>query len=226
MSPGRVLVLCPMKIERVHVQRALRDQLDVTLIQTGIGKLAIVNALSRRLELEEERPGLVILAGACGGLRKVDDVPDIRCVVDELGGEWTPSVASSPSGVKLVAVDRVVDTPESKRALAESTGATIVDMESHAFAAACQHHDLNWCVVRGVSDTPAETLPAEVLGWVTPAGDTRIARAAIDLLAKPRLIPHVTRVLRRSGRVLPTVGERVARIVRDWQAVSRRAQRE
>jgi len=86
-------------------------------------------------------------------------------------------------------------------------------MESHAFAAACERFGLRYAIVRGVSDTPDETLPAEALGWIRPDGSTRTARAVIDLLRHPKLIPHMVAVMRRCGRVLPKVGQRVRQLV-------------
>jgi hypothetical protein len=208
-----------MKIERVYVARALRDAglSGVPVVQTGIGKVAVVRAAAVALE-ESAAPRdatLVVLAGACGGLAAVPDVPPIARVIDEHGGAWTPAGADA-RGVTLVAVDRIVATPADKRALAAATGAAIVDMESHALAAACGAEGTPWTVVRGVSDTPEETLPGEVLGWVTPGGGTRPLRAAWDMARRPSLVPHVRAVLARSSRVLPEVGRRTAEVVRAW----------
>lgn len=217
--PRDVLVLCPMRIERDHVAKALRNSSEgIRLVQTGIGKDAIVATLAR--EASSLNPdALVILAGAAGGLTHLNnDVPPIARVIDTHGSSWTPSVcAGGPDAVTVVAVDHIVEGPADKRALHERTGASVVDMESHAFAAACIQRGLSWCVVRGVSDTPNETLPAEVLGWIDPAGNTRTLRAVRDLALKPSLVPHIVSVVKRSSRVLPRVGARVAELAHAWQ---------
>lgn len=207
-----MIVFCPMRIERSHVERELRaaGMNGVSVVQTGIGKDAIVHAAGR------EQGALFVLAGACGGLVRGDDVPRIARVVDEHGHSWTPWVAD-PRGVTLAAVDRIVSTPEEKRGLASSTGAAIVDMESHAFAAECERRGIAWTVVRGVSDTPEETLPGEVMGWITPKGETRSGRAVLDMVRRPSLIGHIVGVVRRSNRVLPLVGKRVVEVVRAWE---------
>ncbi len=214
-----------MQIEAKAVARALRrvsaahpDVGATRVVRTGIGRHAIVNALER--ECNHARPDLVILAGACGGLAPTDDVPRIARVIDEHGGAWAGGVGFHPRGITLIAVDRVIPTPAHKAALATRTGASIVDMESHAFAAACAAMGLPWSVVRGVSDTPDETLPAEVLGWVRPDGTTRSVRAVFDLVRRPRLIPHIIGVVRRANRVLPRVGERAAEIAAAWGATA------
>jgi hypothetical protein len=218
-----------MRIERDHVARGLSraglsgDQ-RVRLVQTGIGRDAIVRPLGGE---GGRTPGtLVILAGAAGGLAPgLDDAPPVGRVIDTHGGAWTPTAGAGPEtgggSVTVVGVDHIVEGPSDKRALHDRTGASIVDMESHAFADACTGLGIAWAIVRGVSDTPDQTLPAEVLGWIDPAGETRTLRAAADLLTRPRLIPHVAGVLRRSGRVLPRVGDRAAAIARHWLGEAR-----
>lgn len=212
---GRVSVFCPMRIERVHIERAAMRAgagSNVSIFQTGIGRDAVLRSL------RANRGDLVVLAGACGGLAADIEVGVASRVVDEHGGAWTPTVtfAGSP-GLTVVGVDRIVSTPEDKRALAASTGAAAVDMESHAFAIECTRMGVAWAIVRGVSDTPEETLPSEVLGWITPDGNTRGMRATLDMVRRPSLIPHIMGVVKRSNRVLPRVGEQVAAVVRFWR---------
>lgn len=220
-----MMILCPMAIEAKHVRRAAvcATHEGHLVIQTGIGKHAIIAAAARVIDSRatyhgsgepcHAEPLHLILAGACGGLSPVDDVPPIARVIDEHGHSWTPANAD-PSGVTLIGVDTIIATPADKAALAARTGAAIVDMESHAFAAWCEERGVRWSIVRGVSDTPTETLPHEVLDWIAPSGDTRHLRAARDLVLKPWLIPHVLGVLLRSKRVLPKVGQRVVEVLR------------
>jgi adenosylhomocysteine nucleosidase len=222
-SDHRVLVLCPMRIERDAVAASLRRagvEARAKVVQTGVGKRAIVGTLER--ELAAGRPPVVVLAGACGGLTPTPAAPPIARVIDLHGSSWTvdPALggAPEPRGVTLVAVDEVISTPADKATLAQRTGAAVVDMESHAFCALCVQRGVRWTVVRGVSDTPDQTLPGEVLGWISPEGDTRAIAAAVGLVTRPRLIPHIAGVVRRSRRVLPMVGARVADIVRGVQA--------
>lgn len=217
-----VLVLCPMSVESAHVRRAVRRAglgERVRVVQTGIGKDAIVRCLR---SAQPERGSACILAGVCGGLVTTADVPRIVGVIDTHGHAWTPTLggerehrgtgASDDPGVTLVAVDHVVESPTDKRTLAQTTGAAIVDMESHAFASACEELGVRWTVVRGVSDTPEDVLPEEVLGWVTPEGNTRPVRAVLDMLRHPTHVPHVVAALRRTSRVMPKVAERVVEI--------------
>ncbi len=214
MSAGTLsIVLCPMQVERRAVEReiARASAGSVRVIQTGIGAKAINDVVKR---IAPERPRLVLLAGVCGGLLHGPEVPVLSRIVDEHGRSWSGFAgAAANGGATLVGVDRIVDTPLAKARLAEASGASIVDMESHAFAAQCEELGLRWGVVRGVSDTPDEMLPAEILNWITPAGDTRTGRAVIDMLRRPTHIPHIMRFARRSGRVLPAVGKRVVEVL-------------
>lgn len=199
-------------------------------MQTGIGKQAILDAIDRLMNSKSpEPPRGILLAGACGALTNVEDVPSVERIIDEEGGEWTcrfapPRENGSARAATLLAVDRIISTPSEKAAAASATGAAIVDMESHAFARACGRLGIAWHVVRGVSDTPDETLPSEVLGWIDPSGNTRIGRAAIGLARRPSLIGHLAPVIRRSNRVLPLVGREVLRTIRYWTS-PRSAQR-
>lgn len=203
-----------MRIEFAAVRRALdrRGLRHIPVFQTGIGKDAILACLGRHLQ----NTRAIILAGACGALAHVDDVPPIERIIDEHGNQWPCTQHFPGTPVTLIAMDRIVSTPEDKASLAASTGAAIVDMESHAFAAECQRRGLTWHVVRGVSDTPDETLPHEVLAWVTPEGNTRAGRAVLDMARRPSLVPHIATVLRRSSRVLPKVGAAVADTIDHW----------
>ncbi|MGQ0627555.1 MAG: phosphorylase family protein [Phycisphaerales bacterium] len=211
-----VVVLCPMAVEYRAVLRAVRragltEREGVKVVQTGIGREAICRAL--RLHVPRGGAGCAVLAGLCGGLTEGPEAPALACIRDESGREWTSFLGATAGGATLVGVDRIIDTPAAKAELAQVTGASIVDMESHAFAAECTAMGVRFGVVRGVSDTPTETLPAAILGWITPAGETRMARAMLDLLRRPGDIPHIARFALRSRRVLPRVGEGVVGLI-------------
>lgn len=231
-----VFVLCPMRVEfeavRGQLSRAGADLRHVRLIQTGIGKAHVTSAVESVARQVAGGSVLFILAGACGGLVPTEDVPSIERVIDQHGHEWPcerwwraeggGGAASGRAGVTLVGVDEIIATPADKLRLARATGAAIVDMESHAFIQACERSapasgiDVHWAIARGVSDTPEETLPERVLHWIDESGNTRPFRAGVDLITRPWLVPHIAGVLRRSRRVLPTVGRRVVEICSAW----------
>ena len=215
---GPPVILCPMEVEERAVRRALKavprnsphDAPATRIVRTGIGKDRIT-ACVRELGASAAPPAAFILAGVCGGLTPTIHLPPIARVVDEHGHAWERGIGftpGSPDGVTLIGVDRIVGSPADKASLARASGAAIVDMESHAFAALCESLGVPWSVVRGVSHTPEESLPPEVLGWLAPDGSTRTGRAVAEMVRKPSLIPHMVRVLRRSSAVLPLVAAR------------------
>src|SRR5262245_46343658 len=104
--PADILVLCPMEIERQAVAAEIREAglTGVRIVRTGIGKQAIVQHVEQAAA-GSGKPELLVLAGACGGLRPVDDVPPIARVIDEQGQEWT-GLGMSPTGQTLIGVDR------------------------------------------------------------------------------------------------------------------------
>ena len=227
-------VLCPMNIEYRAIARAVRNarlpEDMVSVVQTGIGAHAIERTLGSLSTNSGAIQG-VILAGVCGGLRHTSEVPRLACVLNRRGRRWPigrdgwavkidhpsePGVDRTNQkelGASLVGVDDLVPGPNEKRDLADQTGADLVDMESHTFAAHCERLGLRWAVVRGVSDRPGDVLPTELLGWITTAGDTRPVRAVTDMLRRPSLIPHTVAAVRRSSRVLKLVGERVVELI-------------
>ncbi|MGH7133115.1 MAG: hypothetical protein ACREJO_14355 [Phycisphaerales bacterium] len=219
---GPPVILCPMQVEERAVRRALNaaartsshDAPATRVLRTGIGKDRIT-ACVRELSTSSTPPAAFILAGVCGGLTPTIPLPPIARIIDEHGHTWDHGIGfspASPGGVVLIGVDRIVGSPADKADLARATGAAIVDMESHAFAALCESLGVPWSIVRGVSDTPDESLPPEVLGWLAPDGTTRTGRAVADMARKPWLIPHMVRVMRRSSVVLPLVASRAVEI--------------
>lgn len=228
------VVLCPLEAEgravRAALDRAGLDRIPVRL--TGVGAAAAEAAV----DALDPRAPLVVMAGIGGGLAEGPPVVVARRVVDERGGRWEspsrvdrdaaagpPGAAGTGSawggGMTVLGVDRIISTPAEKRRLHEQTGAVVVDMESHGLARACARRPrLPWAVVRGVSDGHDETIPERLVRWFDPRGRLILRRLAGDLAVRPWLAPSLVRLGRRSRRVLPLVGERVASLVRELMA--------
>jgi len=103
----------------------------------------------------------------------------------------------------VLGVDRPVLSAHEKRRLAEEhPSAMLVDMESHAFASACEIRGLRWLILRSVSDGPQDELPAQAPSWVDAAGRTRPMRVAFDLVRHPREVPHTIRLAHAARRAL------------------------
>lgn len=225
------VVLSPLSVERDGLRRATAraarasgadDLLDsVEFVLTGIGAERVSAAVAaQRARPLAERPSLMVLAGTAGGLTEGPLAPPIARIIDERGGQWAPPAAVAPSqgehATTVLGVDRLIPTPAEKRSLAASTGATIVDMESHAFARACVAsaapggEPVRWGVVRGVSDGPDHELPEFVLGWFDGAGRARPMSMAAGVIAHPRAWPELWRLSRRTRAALVRAGAALA----------------
>lgn len=218
---GEILVLCPLRLEARAIARGLRAEgLDAycTVHQTGPGPKALTAALTRAHK--GSKPQAVVLAGLAGGLAPVPDLPTIKHVITEQGERWVCTLAvllseeSAPPHATLLARDRVVSSPSEKHALARSTGAHLVDTESHALARFCTESGTPWMVLRAVSDHHDDTLPAQASAWVDRRGNERPSRVALDLVRRPALLPGLLALSRRSGHALRLLSHHAAGVVR------------
>jgi adenosylhomocysteine nucleosidase len=165
---------------------------------------------------------LVVSGGVCGALAPDVGAGDLVLPESVLGPDGerlnvTPTpyrrateLAGSARGGLLVTSREVVATAEAKAALFAHTGAVAVDMESalilaHAAGAGCAA-----LVVRGVSDTAAESLPAELIALLTPAGRLHPGRALALALTRPRLLPRALAVRQATRRALAAVARLLA----------------
>lgn len=237
-----VVVICPMAIEAEGLRSALRrdhpDVLERVEIRVcGIGGEAVARAVRMVRGVGAmggeaaggSVPALVVLAGTAGGLTEGPPAPRIGFVVHaETGRRFTPTAVAPPEpgtgagleagssdvAVGVLGVDRLIDTPGEKRALHARFGTPLVDMESHAFAEACERAGLAWAVVRGVSDGPDDHLPGYILGWFNADGTSRPWRMVRDALLHPWQIPALIRTGRRTRTALRAAGGRLAGLVR------------
>lgn len=219
----RTIVICPLAHEAKVIRRAVEREEETELIVSGPGPAAVREAVYRATAERGAHDGLlIILAGVGGGLAAVEDVPLIGTVIDasgrRLAAECPGEGHEQRRAVVLLGLDEIVPTPAMKREWHERTGASVVDMESHAFADACIARGVRWNVVRGISDGVDEVLPRQVMNWVDAKGRTRVVRSAFDIMTTRGLMKQVATLAKRSGRVLPKVGERVAVMARAWAA--------
>jgi hypothetical protein len=192
----------------VHRERTIR------IVCPLAAEAAVLGPLARRLgaELGRSGPGeaamaawcnasppadLVVLAGIAGGLtaaRPVGSALAASAVVDGCGtrweARWNGLAAIAPTAV-VTGSSTLVATPEGKRALALSTGAELVDMESSVFARWATTNGRAWLVVRGVSDGVDDALPDGLASLVAPDGRTRPLAVASLLLRRPSLVPSL-----------------------------------
>jgi len=199
MTANTPTILCPLRMEAAKVRRVARRR-GWTLVTTGIGAAAIEAAVDRATE-----SGPLVLAGVAGALQ-----PELRPGTAHLVREVydTAGIIASPlleSGLRVTGADVIVATPEEKAALSNRTGAHLVDMESHAFAAAANRLGRRWAIVRGVSDGVEHHLPPGCDRWFTPDGQLLLRLAARDLAGRPRDLPHLMAFGRRTAAAMRAV---------------------
>lgn len=155
--------------------------------------------------------GPLVSFGLCGAL--VDGlspgaIVTARSVVDEAGEalwEGPPRAVAGARAVVLCAAGRIVDAAGERTALAERSGAEVVDLESGRLAATGRLAG----VVRVVSDTPAVPL-GPLAGAVTSAGETDALAAARAFLLAPRASLRAARAGRRALAALERVAADLA----------------
>ena len=191
-----VLVFCPLGFER----RAFARFGKLPAVTTGPGADAIRRAFAARDRWPVKRPRIVVLLGLAGGLgpnAASGSVAVVRQVVDDAGAALFAS-AVPDARATVVESEAVIASPEAKRALAERSGADIVDMESRAFAACAAEARLPWAIVRGVSDGAESTLPPEFAGFIDDRGETRLSRVLAAVARRPALLGEFVAIGRRS----------------------------
>lgn len=207
---GSVAVLTALEVERRAIARGCAG-LDVALTGPHAAVAEGVRAAAAR------GAGAVLLAGLGGGLEPglAGAIVSGEIALESGGGYRSPLLRRSgvlgdgPARV-IVGVDAVVRTPEEKAALHRSSGAALVDMESHLFARAAEAEGLPWAVVRSVSDASDERLPARVSSWVDAAGRSRAAAVVGDVLLGRASLAEVRRVARGASSALRALPDAVA----------------
>ncbi len=187
-----MLIVCPLRFEAKLLQRAWpRSNAAVPRITcsgpgaTGIERWAATASLPEG--------STVVLAGVAGSLceslrageaRIIDRV--ISIASDET---WTPTLRrTNASTMTIVGAPSIIRAADERLALAQRTGAHLVDLESAAFARLASARGWRWGIVRGVSDDPATSMPDRLDRWIAPDGRTRTMAVLAALFKQPSLL--------------------------------------
>jgi adenosylhomocysteine nucleosidase len=221
----RVLVLTAVAVEARGLARHLglsrvpeRDWPSYRgghLEVAGVGFRAA--RLDERVTSAGPAPALVVSAGACGALAPTLAVGDL--VVPEavvVDGERVPvdGVPGLAASGTLLSVASVIDTPAAKARLWMETGALAVDMESGPIVAWARRRGARVVVVRGVSDTARDAVPADLAALVEPGGRVRTAAALRAVLARPRAAADAIALARGTSAALRSVAVALATLAR------------
>jgi adenosylhomocysteine nucleosidase len=221
----RVLILTAIELEAGHLARHLGlDRVAGTPwphFRGGVLELACVGVGGCRLGERAaafQAPDVVVSAGTCGAL-----APGLAAgalvvpatVVGPAGARFETAVLPAlPREGTLLTVREVVATAAAKARLWMETGALAVDMESAPVAEWAHRRGLPVAAVRGVSDTAAEAVPADMVAVVEPGGRVTTVRALRAVLARPRALADAMALRRGAERALRAVAAALARIAR------------
>lgn len=157
--------------------------------------------------LNSETPvGALVLAEAVIGEKGegFETTPGWRqALADLVAGEITPV------GGPVISLSHALETEAVKAAAHKKTGAVAVDMESFGVAKAAQERKVPFLVIRAISDSVADQLPASVVPAMAEDGSIRIA-------------PLISGTLKNPGDVvrLPAFGLKTARANRTLRRVA------
>ncbi|QSR84292.1 nucleoside phosphorylase [Methylacidimicrobium sp. B4] len=155
---------------------------------------------------------LLILAGYAGALRpeiKRGQVAVASNYLDAGSALWF-SGGEVPE-LRIATADVVVGDPESRRKLAEETGADLVDMETEAVAGVARSRGISFVSLRVVTDDFEDRLPVDAIAaaWESESGTVRPLPLTLYLAAHPGEIAPLIRF----ARFLPEARHRLTRRV-------------
>jgi adenosylhomocysteine nucleosidase len=209
MSAGsaRVLIVTAMP-EELGALSARRLPEGVRAAATGEGPLRAERRAAELCDLH--RPSILLGAGVAGALSPdlaFGEILVARRICDASGEAPQPDAALSQRaasipgirGGALFSADRMVVAARERSELAARIGddPAAVDMESAGWARVASARGIPYVVVRAVSDTADEDLPAYLSRCYDPDGGIRRARVVLHALAMPGSVPRLLAMRRR-----------------------------
>jgi hopanoid-associated phosphorylase len=115
---------------------------------------------------------------------------------------WRVALAAKIPGAHqgpIAGSDLILESPKTKAALFQSSGALVVDMESHVAARFAAARGLKLAALRVISDDASHTLPPAALVAMTPDGGVALGRVLWSLVKNPLQLGALIRTGRTSG---------------------------
>jgi adenosylhomocysteine nucleosidase len=94
----------------------------------------------------------------------------------------------------ILGVDAPIAEPAKKRELHKTTGAAVVDMESHLVARVATEHKLAFAALRVVVDPAHRKVPPAALINMRPDGRPNVPAMLRNLMARPRQLSPLARI--------------------------------
>ncbi|MDR4505575.1 MAG: 5'-methylthioadenosine/S-adenosylhomocysteine nucleosidase [Candidatus Scalindua sp.] len=224
------LISCANIRKKFHFEKSIFYQADlkgrpVIFVQTGIGRENAVKATTHLLQTINIT--IVISSGVAGGIREGIHVGDLifaenvhYCRQGDFGGERLPVESaftvkgelvqlalelSDRLGVKyhcgdVLTVDKVIARAETKRKIGRQDSFIAVDMESAAIAQIARDKDIDFVIIRSVSDDVDDDLAIDTDNLITDTGKVRISNLAVNIMRDPKQLANLRRLNKQTKK--------------------------
>jgi len=161
---------------------------EVLVVHTGVGPGAASRKTAEFLALH--RPQFVLSAGFAGGLDPLLGTGDLLIATNFSAPGLVEKSRAQIAGDahaffgKLTSQPHPAESVAEKSALARSTGALGVDMETASIATACAHFAVPLLAARAISDSALDPLPVPFAEWFDLAAQRPRPFALVKYLAR------------------------------------------
>ena len=220
---GPVAILTAIPEELAGIRRSVAESAGVVLGCTGDGPKRAGSGAATFLE--RHRPSALLGAGIAGALTAglaVGELVASRRVRFEVGDAATPdprllerAIAAGARPATLITVDRPIVSAAARSALARGAGGDTMaaDMESAAWAREAAVRGIPFLIVRAISDSADEELPAFFTRTIGTDGSIRRGEVVRRALLEPSSWGTLLRMRRRLHDGSRKLGELLARML-------------
>ena len=198
----------PTSLRALVVERGRLGGHDVALAATGDGARNAREGVAALLDSSGARALVVIgVSGALSPELATADLVVATRVVDAEGRAHeadaeAATAAAHATGARaavIMSARRIADSVAEKRRLAQQAGGglAVVDLESASYVAAADGAGIPWIVLRAVSDTAGEALPALLNRSLDAGGAVSRGRVLRGLLGDPGALPLLLTLRKR-----------------------------
>ncbi len=200
-------------------------QQGVFLCLSGIGHESALFAAKKLTALKVDA---LISWGVAGAIDKSVNSGDVilaSSIINEtnrysISEAWLNRVSKHLQSLSMVSIGSIASSKEicastaDKHYLLQKTGALAVDMESNAIAEIATVNNLDFLVIRAISDNADTAIPEAVLKHTNNMGQPRIFNFMLSCITKPNQIREISSLARGYKKGLASLLE-IADVLKD-----------